>query len=104
VSAALESVALSSLALFGIGVGWSFSYVAATTELAEGTTVAERGKLLGFADLLSGLVGAALTVVAGAVLATVGLVAVGIGAAVLTGASAVWIVRRVPSPATGSAA
>lgn len=96
---ALESVALSALALFGIGLGWSFAYVAATTELAEGATVSERGKLLGFADLLSGLTGAALTVAAGIALATVGLAAVGVGAAVLTGGSAAWIARAPSSPA-----
>ena len=57
---AVESIAATSLALFGIGLGWNLSYVAATTELAERTVPAERGKILGFADLFSGLLGATL--------------------------------------------
>ena len=33
----VESVAATSVALFGIGLGWNFSYVAATAELTERT-------------------------------------------------------------------
>lgn len=44
----VESIAATSLALFGIGLGWNFSYVAATAELADRTVPVERGKILGF--------------------------------------------------------
>lgn len=89
--AVLQSVPLSALALFGIGLGWSLSYVAATAELVEHATSSERGNLLGLADLLSGLAGAALTILAGYALATRGLSAVSIGAAALTISCAIWI-------------
>jgi MFS family permease len=57
---AVEGVVTTSVALFGIGLGWTFSYVAATAELADRTVPVERGKILGFTDLLSGLLGATL--------------------------------------------
>lgn len=79
--AAVRSVPLAAVCLFGIGLGWSFSYVAATTQLAEHSAPAERGKVLGFADLVSGLAGAALTVLGGIALADLGVGAVGVGAA-----------------------
>lgn len=89
--AVLQSVVLSALALFGIGLGWSLSYVAATAELIEHATSSERGNLLGLADLLAGLAGAALTVLGGYILTTQGLPAVSIGAAALTITCAIWI-------------
>ena len=49
-----RSVATIALALFALGLGWSFSFVAATAQLADCTIPAERGKLLGLNDLLSG--------------------------------------------------
>jgi sugar phosphate permease len=68
--------------------------VAATAELAEGASPAERGRLLGFADLLSGLCGAALTVVAGLALARIGVEAICIAGAVVATAAALWITSR----------
>ena len=50
----------TAILLFGLGVGWNVSFVAATAQMADRTSAAERGKLLGFNDLLSGLFGAAL--------------------------------------------
>ena len=60
VVAAVESVAATAAALFGIGLVWNFSYVAATVELADRTFPVERGNVLGFTDLCSGLLGAIL--------------------------------------------
>jgi MFS family permease len=90
----LHSVVLTAVSLLGVGLGWSFSYVAATAELAEGAKPAERGRLLGFADLLSGLCGAALTVVAGLALARIGIEAICLVGALLAASSALWIVAR----------
>lgn len=90
----LHSVALSAVVLLGVGLGWSFSYVAATAELAEGARPAERGRLLGFADLLSGLCGAAFTVLAGLALARVGIEAICIVGALVAALAALWIVVR----------
>jgi MFS family permease len=90
---AAESIAATSVALFGIGLGWNFSYVAATAELTERTGPAERGKILGFTDLLAGLFGAALASLGGIALATVGLVGIGVAGLTLAVAPAFWILR-----------
>ena len=50
----IESVVATAILLFGLGVGWNVSFVAATAQLADSTSATERGKLLGFNDLLSG--------------------------------------------------
>jgi MFS family permease len=90
---AVESIVATSLALFGIGLGWNLSYVAATTELADRTVPAERGKILGFADLFSGLLGATLALLGGLVLATVGLVGLSVAGLALAVAPVLWILR-----------
>jgi MFS family permease len=89
----VESIAATSIALFGIGLGWNFSYVAATAELSGRTVPAERGKILGFADLLSGLLGAGLASLGGLVLATTGLLGLSIAGLALVVAPAYWILR-----------
>ena len=91
----VESIAATSVALFGIGLGWNFSYVAATAELSERTVSAERGKILGFADLLSGLLGASLALSGGVALATTGLVGLGVAGLVLVVAPACWILHTI---------
>jgi len=64
----VDSVAATAIALFGLGLGWNFSFVAATAELADSTLPSERGRLMGFNDLLSGLTGAGLALLGGAAL------------------------------------
>ena len=91
----VESASATAAALFGIGLGWNFSYVAATAELSERTELAERGKLLGFTDLLSSLWGAALASLGGIVLATVGLTGLGVAGLALAAAPAFWILSTV---------
>ena len=49
----LGGVAGMSIALLGLGLGWNLSYVAATTELVALTSPSERGRLVGFTDLLA---------------------------------------------------
>ncbi|MGH2825214.1 MAG: MFS transporter, partial [Thermoleophilaceae bacterium] len=89
----IESVPATSIALFALGLGWNFSFVAATAELADRTRPAERGKLLGFNDLLSGATGAALALMGGLTLSEIGVAALAIGGAVLVAAPALWILR-----------
>jgi len=91
----VESVPLVALALFGLGIGWNFSFVAATTELADATSPAERGKLLGFNDALSGATGAGLALLGGAALSGLGVTAIAIGAATLVALPAMWVRRHV---------
>jgi MFS family permease len=89
----IDSVPAISIALFGLGLGWNFSFVAATAELADSTRPAERGRLLGFNDLLSGGTGAGLALVGGLTLSELGLAALALGGAALVVTPALWILR-----------
>jgi MFS family permease len=89
----VESVVATAIALFGLGLGWNFSFVAATAELADSTHASERGRLLGFNDLLSGATGAGLALLGGLALDVLGVAALAIGAAVLVTLPAAWILR-----------
>jgi MFS family permease len=95
----IESVPATAVALFGLGLGWNLSFVAATAELADRSGVAERGKLLGFNDLLSGLTGAGLALLGGVALSVLGVAALAIGGALLVLLPALWIVRTGASTA-----
>jgi MFS family permease len=97
----VTSVAALAFSLFALGLGWSFSFVAATAQLADCTEPAERGRLLGFNDLLAGLTGAGLSLLGGFALDAIGVAALGVGGLLLVLAPAVWIARwsvRVRSP------
>ena len=63
----LSSIAGMSLSMFGLGLGWCLSYIAATTELVGLAGPAERGRLVGASDLLSSICGAALALGGGVV-------------------------------------
>jgi MFS family permease len=99
----VTGVAVTAVALFGLGIGWNVSFVAATATLADCAAPWERGKLLGFNDLLAGLTGATLALVGGVALAAIGVAALAIGGAVLVIGPAVWILRT-PLPRTALAA
>ena len=90
----VESVPATAVALFGLGLGWNFSFVAATAELADSTLPSERGRLMGFNDLLSGLTGAGLALLGGAALESLGVGALALGAAALVCAPAFWLASR----------
>jgi MFS family permease len=95
----IESVSAMSLSLFGLGLGWSLSYVAATSELVDHAALAERGRLVGFSDLLSGFTGAALAIVGGVAYNGIGVEAVAVGATLAVAVPALLIVlagRRPP--------
>jgi MFS family permease len=89
----VTGVAVTAVALFGLGIGWNVSFVAATATLADCAAPWERGKLLGFNDLLAGLTGATLALVGGLALTAIGVAALAIGGAVLVIAPAIWILR-----------
>jgi MFS family permease len=104
----VTGVAMTAVALFGLGIGWNLSFVAATATLADCAAPWERGKLLGFNDLLAGLTGATLALVGGLALSAIGVAALAIGGAVLVIAPALWILRtplpRRPALAADEAA
>jgi MFS family permease len=89
----VSSVAAFAFTLFALGLGWSLSFVAATAQLADATKPAERGRLLGFNDLLAGLTGAGLSLLGGFALDAIGVSALGVGGLLLVLAPAGWIVR-----------
>ena len=99
----IDSVVATGVALFGLGLGWNFSFVAATAELADSTLPSERGRLIGFNDLLSGLTGAGLALLGGVALEALGVAALALGAAALVSGPALWLARRRPAPAPGPA-
>ncbi len=68
-----DDVWMTAVLLFGLGLGWNISFVAATAELADKTSPVERGKLLGFNDLLAGLLGAGLALAGGVALDVLGV-------------------------------
>ena len=78
-----------SLALFVIGVGWSFAFIGATAIIADVVPVLGRGRATGLVDVASATSGA-LAALAGAwALDAGGLVRVGIIASVLT--LGIWV-------------
>jgi MFS family permease len=93
-----DDVFMTAVLLFGLGLGWNLSFVAATAQLADSTAPAERGKLLGLNDLLAGLLGAALALVGGIALDVLGVAALAIGATVLAMTPAFLITRTRPRP------
>jgi MFS family permease len=93
----LSGVGGMSVALLGLGLGWNLSYVGATTELVSLSSPSERGKLVGFSDLVSSLVAAALALLGGLVYTAGGAVSLALAAAALAALPAVWLAAR---PAT----
>jgi MFS family permease len=93
----LGGVGGMSLALLGLGLGWSFSYVAATTELVQLSSAVERGRLVGFTDLCAGITAAALALLGGLVYTGGGVVALALSAAALAAVPALWLMAR-PTP------
>ena len=89
-----DGVATMSLSLFGLGLGWNLSYVAAASELADRALPAERGKLIGFSDLLSSATGASLAVLGGLAITEIGIAALALGGTVFVAGPAVWILLQ----------
>ncbi len=83
-----------SIALFGLGLGWNLSYVAATTELVSLASPSERGRLVGYSDLLSSGFAAALALGGGVLYSASGVVPLAALAAALAALPAIWIAGR----------
>jgi MFS family permease len=95
----LDSVAGMSVSMFGLGLGWCFAYVGAT-ELVDRAALVERGRLIGFTDLLSGFTGATLALVGGVVYTQLGVAAVAVFStvAVVLPALVIGLAARRPPP------
>ncbi len=88
----LTGIVGMSISLFGLGLGWNFAYVAATTELVSRAAASERGRLIGLTDLLSSFCGAALALGGGVVYSRHGTVPLAVAAAILAAIPAFGIV------------
>jgi MFS family permease len=102
----ISSVAATALLLFGLGVGWNLSFVAATAQLVDSAAPAERGRILGFNDLLSALLGAGLALLGGYALDSIGVAALALGATAIVAAPILWLApmwARRPAPAQAGA-
>jgi MFS family permease len=89
-----ESVLWTSVSLFGLGLGWNVSYVAAATELSDRALPSERGKLIGFSDLLSSFTGAALALLGGVAYSELGVGALAYAGTAFVALPAAWILLR----------
>jgi MFS family permease len=98
----VEGAHATAGALFGLGLGWNISFVAATAELTKRTEPWERASLLGFNDLVSGATGAGLTLLGGVALTAGGVAALAIGAVVLVTIPAAWVLLGAPSSQFGN--
>jgi MFS family permease len=94
----MGGVAGMSVALLGLGLGWNLSYVAATTELVALTSPSERGRLVGFTDLVASFTAAGLALLGGLVYSASGPLALSLAAAALAAFPALWLAVRRPAP------
>ncbi len=90
----IDSVAGTALLLFGLGGGWNLSFVAATAQLVDSPPPAERGRLLGFNDFMSALLGAGLALLGGYALDSIGVAALAVGATAIVAAPVLWLAPR----------
>jgi MFS family permease len=89
----VTSVFSTAVLLLGLGIGWNISFVAATAQMADRTSPAERGRLLGFSDQLGASLAAGLALLGGYALDTIGVAALAIGATVIVVSPIVLIAR-----------
>ena len=87
------SVFATAVLLLGLGIGWNISFVAATAQMADRTSPAERGRLLGFNDQLASFLAAGLALLGGYALDAIGVAALAIGATVIV-ASPILLIAR----------
>jgi MFS family permease len=89
----VASVFATAALLLGLGIGWNISFVAATAQMADRTSPAERGRLLGFNDQLASFLAAGLALLGGYALDAIGVAALAIGATVIVVSPIVLIAR-----------
>ena len=86
-----------SFSLFLLGLGWNLSFVAASAELVTHARPTERGRLVGFTDLVAGLTAAGLALLGGLAYSEWGVVAIAVGATIAVIAPALVISFRRPT-------
>jgi MFS family permease len=94
----VSSVFATAVLLLGLGIGWNISFVAATAQMADRTSPAERGRLLGFNDQLASFLAAGLALLGGYALDVIGVAALAIGATVIV-VTPIFLIGRVGTAA-----
>jgi MFS family permease len=90
-----ESDALLFVALFTLGFGWNLGFVAGSSLLSSGVSLAERARVQGAADAVIWSTSALASVGSGLVVATAGYTTLGLlGVAIVIGPTAVLLSRR----------
>jgi MFS family permease len=92
---------LLSAALFLLGLGWNFCFVAGSTLLSAALRAAERGRVQGASETLVSLASGLGSLSVGALFTYGGIVGISAGGllfALVLVAAMVWIVRMRPSP------
>lgn len=93
-----------AVALFLLGLGWNFCYVAGSALLADSLTPAEKGRMQGFNDLLVGGAAAFATLAGGVIMAQAGYTVMGLLGAALSTPLLLVVVRLRGAGSTASAA
>jgi MFS family permease len=96
-----DSGGATAVLLFGLGIGWNLSFVAATTQLVDLTALSERGRLIGFNDQISALCGASLALLGGYALDVIGVAALAIGATAIVAAPVLLLGRGLRAQPAG---
>jgi MFS family permease len=95
-----------AVALFFLGLGWSFCFVGGSTLLADQLSPAERSRTQGFSDLLVGLASAAASLSSGFVFAATNYTIISIAAGGLSliplVMAVVWLRRKSINPTTAA--
>jgi MFS family permease len=91
------SVAVIAFALFALGLGWAFSFVAASAELVDSARPCERGRLIGFNDLCASALAASFALGGGYLLSELGPGALAAAGTVVAIVPMLYIAGRVRS-------
>ena len=96
-----NSVPMLALALFLLGLGWNFCYVAGSALLSDSVGVNERGRTQGVSEVVVALASGTGSLSTGAIFAGGGLLAVGaLGLALVLFLVATLVIVSRPGPAT----
>lgn len=87
-----------AVALFILGAGWNFCYVAGSSLLTDSIQVNERGHIQGSNDLLVGLVAASGSLFGGIFFERIGYVGIAVGGIALALTLFGYVLRRVRAP------
>jgi MFS family permease len=92
-----DSVFTLAIALFVLGLGWNFCFVAGSTLLGGQLHASERGRVQGINDMLVALASGTASLTTGAIFAAAGMWAIGLTGLALTlifAVAGIWLARR----------